>query len=363
MSMKTFLAMNSREALRLVRAELGEDAVILSNRKVGEQVEIVAAPPSFLQEVEQPRSVPGSSGLVSEIKVMHEHLLDRLSALAKPAESSATSQKIRVQRSLLKVGFSQTLVEQMLEKMPEGVGLDWILKVLEKNLNSGEGDETIVCRGGVYALVGPTGVGKTTTTAKLAARAVVRFGADRVGLITTDCYRVGAFEQLRIYGKILGVPVHSVRDTADLQLTLATMRHKHLILIDTMGMSQRDSRVTEQTGMLDMADVQRLLLLSATSNLHTMEDIVRVYRSPTVMGCILTKLDEAVTMGGALDVLIRHRLVMYYIANGQRVPDDLHEVSLPYLLRSTFSGLETTGLAPQEGLQLPQDLLMAHAGC
>ncbi|MDE1980983.1 MAG: flagellar biosynthesis protein FlhF [Betaproteobacteria bacterium] len=362
MSMKTFLGANSREALRQVRAELGEDAVILSNRKVGDQVEIVAAHHTLLAGLEQQKQGgQHSHGLLSEIRSLQEHLLSQLSSLAKPEAPARDAHKSRVLRSLLKAGFGQALAEQLLERMPEDAGLDWILKVLERNLRHRAGDEEIVRAGGVYALVGPTGVGKTTTTAKLAARAVVRFGADKVGLITTDSYRVGAYEQLRIYGKILGVSVQSVRDADDLQLTLSTLKHKHLVLIDTMGMGQRDSRVLEHAAMLDACGVRRLLLLNATSNLHTLEDVVRVYRSPGIVGCIPTKLDEAVSMGGVLDVVIRHKLVMHFVANGQRVPEDLHEVSIPYLLRSTFDSLDMMAIPARDALELPQSPIPAHA--
>ncbi|MDE2622336.1 MAG: flagellar biosynthesis protein FlhF [Betaproteobacteria bacterium] len=362
MNMKTFVGANSREALRQVRAELGEDAVILSNRKVGDQVEIVAAHHSMLKGLEQQKQGgQHSHGLLSEIRALHEHLLNQLSMLSKPGAASQDGHKSRVLRSLLKAGFGQSLADQMLERMPDDAGLDWILKVLERNLRHRPGDEEIVRAGGVYALVGPTGVGKTTTTAKLAARAVVRFGADKVGLVTTDSYRVGAYEQLRIYGKILGVSVQSVRDADDLQLTLSTLKHKHLVLIDTMGMGQRDSRVMDQAAMLDACGVRRLLLLNATSNLHTLEDVVRVYRSPGVVGCIPTKLDEAVSMGSVLDVVIRHKLVMHFIANGQRVPEDLHEISVPYLLRCTFDSLDMTAHAARDALDLPQGSVAAHA--
>ncbi|HEU0187075.1 MAG TPA: flagellar biosynthesis protein FlhF, partial [Gallionellaceae bacterium] len=166
--------------------------------------------------------------------------------------------------------------------------------------------------------------------------AVVRFGADKVALLTTDGYRIGAHEQLRIYGKILGVAVHAVRDTNDLRLTLSALKHKHLVLIDTMGMGQRDSRVADQAAMFDAAGAQRLLLLNATSGGETLDDVVRMYSGSGVIGCIPTKLDEAVTLGTLLDVVVRHRLPLHYIANGQRVPEDLHEVNLEYLLHRAF---------------------------
>ncbi len=359
MNTKTFLAANSREALRMVRAELGEDAVILSNRKVGEQVEMVAAHHAVVAGLEKSATSQVPSGILGEIRSLHENLLGQIAALT--GAQRTDPQKARVQRSLLKVGFSQGLADQILEKMPVGTGLDWVLRVLERNLRSVGGEEDIILRGGTYALVGPTGVGKTTTTAKLAARAVVRFGPEKVGLITTDSYRIGAYEQLRIYGQILGVSVQTVRDTADLQLTLSSLKQKHLVLIDTIGMGQRDRRVADQAAMLDAAGVQRLLLLNATSNLHTLEDVVRVYHHVGVVGCIPTKLDEAVSMGGVLDVIIRHGLVMHYIANGQRVPEDLLEVNLPYLLHRTFNSLETAGHAASNELEFPHTALAGYA--
>ena len=189
-------------------------------------------------------------------------------------------------------------------------------------------------------MIGPTGVGKTTTTAKLAARAVVRYGADKVALLTTDSYRIGAYEQLKIYGKILGVAVHAVKGADDLRLTLAALRHKHLVLIDTVGMGQRDERVAEQNEMFDEAGVARLLVLNATGSGDTLEDVVRMYHNSKVIGCIATKLDEAVNLGALLDVVVRHRLMMCFMANGQRVPEDLHPVNIDVLLHRAFKPVD-----------------------
>ena len=142
----------------------------------------------------------------------------------------------------------------MIDNMPrdrhvEGA-LEWVQPVLESNLPVMEDEDALMERGGVFALMGPTGVGKTTTTAKLAARCVMRFGASKVALLTTDSYRIGGHEQLRIFGKILGVSVHAVKDSADLQLALSELRNKHIVLIDTIGMSQRDRLVSDQIAML-----------------------------------------------------------------------------------------------------------------
>ena len=192
-------------------------------------------------------------------------------------------------------------------------------------------------RGGVYAIVGPTGVGKTTTTAKLAARCVVRYGADRLALLTTDGYRIGAQEQLRIYGRILGVPVFVVRDGEDLRRTLADLRDKHMVLIDTVGMSQRDRMVAEQAAMLMRAgEVNRLLLLNAGCRGDTLDDVVRAYAGEDLAGCIMTKVDEATALAPALDCIVRHGLTLSYVANGQRVPEDLHLPNRNYLLHRAF---------------------------
>jgi flagellar biosynthesis protein FlhF len=184
--------------------------------------------------------------------------------------------------------------------------------------------DAMIERGGVYALVGPTGVGKTTTVAKLAARCVVRFGAAKVALLTTDSYRIGGYDQLRIYARILGVNVHVVRDTADLCATLGELSGRHLVLIDTIGMSHRDRMVAEHAALLaGSARVKRLLLLQATTNTQTLNQVVTAYREHGIDGCIITKTDEAAGLAPALDAAIRHELALHYVTDGQRVPEDL----------------------------------------
>ena len=238
---------------------------------------------------------------------------------------------------LLEAGFSaaiaRKLVEAVLEDADRIEAREAVGAALDRLMRACASDEDLLDRGGVYALVGPTGVGKTTTTAKLAARCVVRHGAGRLALITTDGYRIGAQEQLRIYGRILGVPVFSVRDAADLRQTLAGLRNKHMVLIDTMGMSQRDRMVAEQAKMLSgVGDVRRLLLLNATARGDTLDDVVRAYAGDDLAGCIFTKVDEAASLAPALDVAVRHELDIRYLTNGQRVPEDLHLPNRAYLL-------------------------------
>jgi flagellar biosynthesis protein FlhF len=219
--------------------------------------------------------------------------------------------------------FARTVVERLPNTLSHSQMLEWVNTVLKKNLNVVPTEQDIIETGGVYALVGPTGVGKTTTTAKLAARCVVKYGADSLGLITTDSYRIGAQDQLRIYGKILGIQVYTAQNHTDLQQLQASMQRKRLVLIDTVGMGQRDSRVSEHTKMLTDGHVKRVLLLNATSQAETLDDVVKHYKSRGLSGAIVTKLDESIKIACVLDVVMRHKLNLHYIATGQRVPEDL----------------------------------------
>ncbi|WP_175685919.1 flagellar biosynthesis protein FlhF [Burkholderia anthina] len=265
-------------------------------------------------------------------------------------------------RHLFAAGFSAQLVRMLVDHLPSGdaaqtfeQAVEWAQSVLAANLPVLDSEDALMERGGVFALMGPTGVGKTTTTAKLAARCVMRFGASKVALLTTDSYRIGGHEQLRIFGKILGVPVHAVKDAGDLALALSELRNKHIVLIDTIGMSQRDRALSDQIAMLHGANapVQRLLLLNATSHGDTLNEVVQAYRSagehPDLAGCILTKLDEATHLGGVLDTVIRYKLPVHYVSTGQKVPENLYVASTRFLLKSAFC-------VPRDGSPfVPQD--------
>ena len=387
MKVKKFSANTNREALRKVREALGEDAVILSNRTNGGLVEILAMAPEDMPSLAEPvverealsghalaalttrrrtdadvPRVPASApktthgaiaaaknaadkemqDVMAEIRAMRGMLEAQLAELSWTNQQYREPLKAEIMREMLSAGFSATLARYLTENLPDNEkprgGMNWIKSVLARNLITLNDENEMLDRGGVFALVGPTGVGKTTTTAKLAARCVMRHGAGKLALITTDGYRIGGFEQLRIYGKILGVMVHSVKDEADLRMALEELKNKHTVLIDTVGVSQRDKMVQEQIAMLSGAGahVKRLLCLAATSTGETLNEVVRAYKGAGLAGCIMTKLDEAATVGGTLDVIIRQKLKLFYVANGQRVPEDLHLANRNYLVDRAF---------------------------
>jgi len=288
-------------------------------------------------------------GMMNELRAMRGMMESQLSELSWGSAQQREPNKAMVLREMLGAGFSASLSRYLIDKMPAGkdaaTAMRWIKTVLARNLTTMANEDAILDRGGVFALVGPTGVGKTTTTAKLAARCVMRHGADKLALITTDAYRIGGHEQLRIYGKILGVMVHSVKDEADLRIALKELRNKHTVLIDTIGMSQRDQMVAEQVAMLtdSGANVQRLLCLNATATNETLNEVVRAYQGSGLAGCIMTKMDEAASIGNVLDAIIRNKLNLHYISNGQRVPEDLHLADRALLVDRAFRNKRDAG--------------------
>jgi len=187
-------------------------------------------------------------------------------------------------------------------------------------------DKLSPVNGGVVALVGPTGAGKTTTIAKLAAHWSRKHGSQDLALVSTDGYRIGAREQLMTYARALGAPMHTANSGKELAQVLERLRDKKLILIDTAGMGPRDVRLKEQLAALQLgaARAQVLLTLPAQGEAHSLEEIVRCFAPVSPDACILTKLDEAASLGAVLSTALRHELKIAYLCNGQRVPEDLH---------------------------------------
>jgi flagellar biosynthesis protein FlhF len=373
----TIVAPSSRKALRLAREQLGPDAILVSSRVTAEGIEIVAMleesvaiQPVLTIPVVVPEQLPApcppavesppaqditSAGTGDDARVLREiHSMrgmieEQLAGIVWNEAQKRDPVRGHLLRTLLGAGFSARLAKDILAELPTGqsyaVGLAYVKSVLARQLPILEDEDALMDEGGVYALMGPTGVGKTTTTAKLAARYVMRFGPEKLALVTTDSYRIGAYEQLRIYGQILGVSVHAVKDAVDLELVLTDLRDKHMVLIDTVGRSQRDRAVSEQIAMLCGASrpVKRLLLLNATSHGDTLNEVVQAYRrtdqaggANDLVGCIFTKVDEATHPGVLIDMAIRHRLPVHYVSSGQKVPEHLALGDCSALVDSVF---------------------------
>lgn len=307
-----------------------------------------------------------STAMMEELRTLRKIVEQHMAGFAWNETARVEPVKAEIQRQMLDAGFSPQFSRELLAELPGELdaveALAWVRGAADRSLLTIGNDSDIIDKGGVYALVGPTGVGKTTTTAKLAARCVVRHGADKIALVTTDGYRIGAHEQLRIYGRILGISVHLVRDAEDLRQTLEELSHKHMVLIDTMGMSQRDKSVADQISMLvgSGGNVRRLLCLSATSRGDTLDDVISAYRGDDLAGCVLTKVDEAASLATALDAIMRQGLRLHYVSNGQRVPEDLHLPNRSYLLHRAFKDVPEN--SPHRYDSVESGLIMASAG-
>jgi flagellar biosynthesis protein FlhF len=331
---------------------LPTDAPAAQVAQVAQVAPIATAAPSILApamaepdalprtEIRLPAPLPDSASaqLMAELASLRASLQQQLNSLSSTVAATDSMRRhplqTRVMTRLLTAGFSVEVARRIALNAPELADAEaadaWMQDVLAHNLRCAGPEDSLVDRSGVFALVGPTGVGKTTTVAKIAARFAVRYGAGALGLITLDAYRVAAHEQLRTYGRILGTPVHLAQDVATLRELLASMKNKRLVLIDTCGLGPRDERLPEMLGILAQAGgaaqrIQPVLLLNAASHAETLDDTARAWRAADAVGAMLTKIDEAARIGGALDCALRHKLKLLGLTNGQRVPEDLHQ--------------------------------------
>ncbi|MBN6150067.1 flagellar biosynthesis protein FlhF [Xanthomonas sp. AmX2] len=232
-------------------------------------------------------------------------------------------------------GFDAGLTRDVVMQIPADIelhrGRGLMLGLLSKRLPIAPTDP--LEEGGVIALVGPTGAGKTTTIAKLASRFVERHAARDVALVTTDTIRVGGREQLHSYGRQLGIAVHEADSDAALQQLLQRLSDYKLVLIDTAGMGQRDRALAAQLHWLRASRVVRsLLVLPANAHFSDLDEVVRRFAGADPQGVILTKLDETGRFGSALSVVADHRLPITWVTDGQRVPDDLHRANAASLV-------------------------------
>jgi flagellar biosynthesis protein FlhF len=386
MKIKRFLAGSMREAIRHVREELGDDAVILSNRRVAGGLEVVAATdydaalmqaavrrqdstePAGTAAKPAPAPLPVSApaGAPEDLLQLRREmshmrrLLEQQAAQPHPLTGARLSpQRSAALRTLGELGIEPSLAIAIADTLPGDADPEKArvlpLGLLARRVPVHPGDR--ILEGGIIALVGPTGVGKTTTLAKLAARFVARFGTRDLALLSTDHYRVGAQEQLFTYGRLLGVPVQTVDSAQALREGLLRFADRKLVLIDTAGMAPRDRHLAQQLGELHAAGrpIERWLVLSATTQASDQDEILRCYGPAQPKAAVLTKVDESTRLGGALSTLIRHRLPLTYVCDGQKVPEDIRIARADQLvLRAMQAARRAVPLHPQPELQHAQ---------
>jgi flagellar biosynthesis protein FlhF len=433
MKIKRFYGKDMRDALKQVKDELGGDAVIMSNKKYADGIEIMAAydkepDAQLLTEKEAPKieapkvqaNLPRKTPTLSEIigdngpdslkallekqsqaasplKIKDVQPVNKTqpqaysdSAIPAPSSEPSASQQNNQQQDALKemrqelsslrhilqfqvsglieqeknrkhplhgyllqrlqqMGISDALAEEVVSYAPEAADerQSWLflLKLLANRLQTKHDD--ILSQPGVVALMGPTGTGKTTTIAKLAAQAAHKFGVEQVAIITLDNYRIGAYEQIATYGKIIGCSVKQAQNSNELSDLLYQFRNKRLVLVDTAGFSQKDARLIKQLDTMKQnscANIRHYLVMQANCQYRVMQQTVNEYRQISLQGCILTKLDECYSLGEAISVAIENKLQICYLADGQRVPEDLQSASTKFLITSAAKLYKKFGL-------------------
>lgn len=287
-------------------------------------------------------AAPSASARLTEqidgLKAMMEERFNTLAWLGQAKQSPIQSNLLL---KLIRSGYSPTVARAVMERLPERYGVAeafrWTQEVLARNLRTSRDASQLCDEGGVFALIGSTGVGKTTTAAKLAAQCVQTYGANSIGLITLDTYRVAGYEQLRAYGRMLGVVAHLAHDRAALQDLLELLANKRMVIIDTAGLGHKDPRIQDMMELLDNPSIKKLLVLNAGAHGDTLDEVVHAYKGNPVHGVILSKVDEAAKLGPAIDTLIRHQLVLRGLSTGQRVPEDWQRPEAPALVRMSMA--------------------------
>jgi flagellar biosynthesis protein FlhF len=371
MTPQKFVAPNVTEALKQVTQALGGDAIVLTTRDTTGGVEIIAISPTDLAKLSESRSEASSVANAAKTPVSApapvkpapsmppsirptqavsalemDHLLNEFSQVKQLLQAHLSDkvwgemqthspQQAEALRVVLNAGFSPQLSAELVKALPSVLGHGSELREqlqleIERRVQVVD-PLSVFDPGGVFAFIGPTGVGKTTAIAKIAARCVLRYGRDQLALLTTDTFRIGAQEQLNVYAKIIGVPVASLRDSQDLAAKLKSLGQRRVVLLDTAGVNQRDIRMLEQSQLLQE-------VMSSTTDLRTQEDVILMHQQAAqsrqgagILAAIITKTDEAAQLGPVLDCLMRHRLPLMFLANGQRVPEDLSQANVQYL--------------------------------
>jgi len=399
MKIKHYRATDMRQALRLIREAQGPNAVILSSKRLeGGGVEVVAAVDYDVDETVQeagfgaesqgrrthevelqPPAVDTESAwdtgepnpvepadLGEELRSLRQMLETQLATLAWNDLSRRAPLQTELLKRLTMLGLAHDLAAELVAQLPAQQDLAdaqrFALALLARRIEMME-EERWIERGGVIALVGPTGVGKTTLLAKLAARWVMRHGPRSLALISADSVRIGAQEQIHTLGRLLGVPAYAVDGMDELPELLQHLPDRRLILIDTAGLSQRDARLPEELAKLAAAhpSLETSLVLSAAAQAGTLEEAVQRFAAARPASCVLTKLDEATSLGGAVSMLLRSKLPLAYVSEGQRVPEDLAPARPHRLVSRAVELSRKSGAMPDEDLLQRRFGAVAHA--
>lgn len=353
MKIKRFVAQDMRQALRMVREALGEDAVIMSNKSVDGGVELTAAVDLLEDTTEDTldrritstrpaaeshsRAAPQSAktndsgdalaAMRHEMQGLRRWMQAELSGLSWYDLGQRAPNSQELFGRLMALGINAELARRLTERVRDIEDIDqaWhkVLYLLAAEVPVSE--PAVLDDGGVVALVGPTGVGKTTTIAKMAARFALRHGHRSVALITTDSFRIGARDQLQTYARILNVPVRTATNAEEMDAALNALSERRLILIDTAGMAAAHERVADQLETLQAVGraLTTLLTLSATTEATAVQRALRLFAEFRPEACVLTKLDEAASLGALLGALVQADLPAAFTTDGQRVPEDL----------------------------------------
>ncbi len=368
-------APDMRQALRAVREQLGEEAVILSSRRSAQGVEITAAVDFDAARIEAASTAspapppislePAGQDMGSELKTLRRMLETQLAQLAWNERSRRHPVQAELLRELTEIGIERDLADHLIGQLPPEADLAKGRRLAIAGLSQYlhvTGDRWLES-GGRIAFVGATGVGKTTMLAKLAVHWILRHGPKELALVASDTTRIGAQDQMLALGQLLGVPVHAPERFEALPQLLARLGRQRLVLIDTPGTSVRDAQLTARLSVLAECgpQIESALVLAASTQAGAIEETVRRFSPLKPASCLLTKLDEAASLGGAISALIRARLPVSYLSEGQRVPEDLAPARALDLITLAVRLAKASGAAADEDLLRRRFGKLSHA--